>query len=236
MLRISSETKTNQANAFLSPAYWGSLASFLLGLFGVLMISLWKGPPDYLMPMPTVQYGEKLVFYSTLVIVVLFVVRYYSAVSVQLYGGSETSIFRMPRQFRKMMFWFLCLLVFLSGINAFLIGIVGVVPALIVCVVQSGISLLCVGALWVGRQFRPERVKEVELPFTVGEVFFLFPVLYLLVQFTAGSGSTDSDGIAIGFVVALVFFFSLQEWMRIYAHRFRDQFEELLRILDSEAD
>lgn len=225
-------TKT-EINAFLSPAYWGSLLAFLVSLIGTLVLAIVKGPPVQLMEVPQIAAGGSFVVGSAVVVVLAYVIRYYSAVAVQLFGLSEESLFRSPPGFRKAMFVVLSLIVLLAGINTFVVGSIGVVLALIGCMVQSILALTCLLSIWIGRQFRPELFRDVSVPFAGGEVFFIAIVGYLIyVLGTADARGLQGSGIVIGGAVAWTIWFTSHEWSHRYAGELWRQLISLKKILE----
>lgn len=224
-----------EINAFLSPAYWGSLIAFLISLVGTLLLAIVKGPPVQLMDVPDIAAGGSFVVGSAVIVVLAYVIRYYSAVAVQLFGLSEESLFRSPPGFRKAMFVVLSLIVLLAGINTFVVGSVGVILALIGCVVQSCLALLCLLAIWIGRQFRPELFEGVKVPFAGGEIFFIAIVGYLIYALAgADEGRVQGNGIVIGGAVAWTIWFTSHEWSHRYAGELWRQMVSLKRILEQQ--
>jgi hypothetical protein len=225
------------ANAFLSPAYWGSLFAFLFGLCTALLITVFKGPPDYLFPLPEVSEGDFLVVITAIVVVTAYVVRYYSAVAVSLFGLTEYSLFCSPKSFRKVLFWWLACIIFLSGVNSFVVAIVGIIPALVLCIVQSLAAIVSLGAIWVGKQFSPQLLQDATVPFSGGEVFFLAAVGYLLFIFlTPSPNGVESNSLVIGGIVAWTIWFTVHEWLHQYATRIRTQYRALQDTLSNDVN
>ena len=227
--------KTNtlpSINSFLSPAYWGSFASFIIGLFCLFVISVINGPPEYIIKTPISGVGDELIYYCTLSFVCIYIIRYYSAVSVQVYSGSEESLFFLPSTVRKVMFMLLSVLILLCGINSILITTIGVVPALFICSIQSLVSLFCLFGFWIAKHAWPGNFSHIKSGFRIGEIFVMGPVVYLLYCFHFGMDSkVQISGLEIGLLTGLVIWFSLHEWVRLYHRPLAEQFSNLLQEL-----
>ena len=231
---MSKVNENLEINSFLSPAYWGSFGAFMIGLASICVVSIYQGPPRYMIPMPEVEVGAEVVFYSTLFLVCIYIVRYYSAVSVQIYAGSEDFLMMLPSPVRRSMFGLLCFLLSLCGVNSIVISGIGILPALVLCAIQSMLSLFCIFGFWISRFAWDGGAKAAPTGFHLGEVFVLGPVLYLLWAFRFGmEKSSPISTIEISLLLGIVLWFSAHEWIKFHYLPLRQQLDQLSTFLAS---
>lgn len=213
-------------NSFLSPAYWGSFLSFIVGVVGLMVLSIAQGPPQYMLPLPAGFQDHVLAFYSIVGLVCVYIVRYYSAVAAQVYAGSDESLLSLPdARIRTAMFVLLCSLIFLCGVNVMFVMGLGLLPALLICALQSVLSLFTLFGLWVCRRAWPKVFRNVKSGFHWGEVFVFAPVLYIFWSIYSGR---SLSGVEIGMIMAIVIIFTLHEWVRFYREPLYDQYKQLV--------
>src|SRR5690606_16989828 len=119
---------------------------------------------DYLYPLPMVDQTITL-FYCTLAIVFIYLIRHYAAVAVQLYSGSDESIFKLPRWIRVLTFINMVVIIILASVNSFIVSSIGIHVALAVCIIQSVLSLLNLLVFAISRTFKPGLFIDKSPPF-----------------------------------------------------------------------
>ena len=229
-------------NSFLSPSYWGSWLAFIIILLASTVIALVSGPPNYIISFDLNPSESIVEFYCTLIIVLIYLIRHYSAVAVQLYGGHDDSIYDLPGWLRAFTFVALVLLIILASVNSFIVASIGIQIALIVCIAQSILSLLSFFVFAISKLFQPELFRDVSPQFKWNELLFL-PFIIVLLLLVLGVIGTNPEykGLEWGLTTALISFFFMHEWRKTYKPIIYEQLrrlrEELLssKVVESNA-
>lgn len=215
---LDEQSQVPRVNSILSPSYWGSLVGLVVGIVLAAVRAVWFGPP------PSVDAAQEVagpLFYTTLVFVLLFTVRYYSAVSVNIFGGSEQSLWRWPPELKKAGFVLLATLVLLSVIGVMAIITFGVVQSVFICFVMAVLSIVA----WI-LCYALEKVPEIDYG-KVWKTYAAGDALLAIASFVVWSlvSGEPSDDTVSGFVVitGFVAIFVAVEFERRYLRGFRKQ-------------
>lgn len=214
-------------NTAITPAYWGSLLAVIVGMVTLTIATIRSGPPPHVVSAAN-PYAEPI-FYLTIAIILLFTLRYYSALSINIYGGSPASVYRLSPVPRKVMFCLLCL-VFMCVSAAGTIASVGIVTALYLCLFTAVTSFLCWGGLWLlSYEARRKHLKP-RTAFGFGDVFL---VLFMWVAtHTTPTGATGQTVTVFAVIVFAIAFGMIHEFVRVFLPEFRKQLTTLIEVLD----
>ncbi len=223
-------------HSFLSPAYWGSFMA--LGINLLLLVVFVYGGVDIESQMKPVAASNvwDYVYIASVVMVFIFVVRYYSAVAIQTYLGDESQLLKAPKQMKIMLFLIFTLLIFFSGLNTFFIGYPLLLPALFVCLLQTILSLLCVFSIEVWRWFRPSQIPKSNRNYFISELMFGGMVYFLIWMIINTPMETDQASymkVPIGGVIAWATILTIHEWLRLYGRKMYEQFQALWATLSN---
>lgn len=167
-------------NNFLSPTYWGSLVALLTTLLTLVVATVRGAPPSYVSAIAPQEAVSLPIFYCAAAAVALFTIRYYLAITLNVYGGSDDSFHKAHSSIKKFMFVLLCALYFLSTSSVSALSTLGIRAALACCLVMALISLICIIVCWVLSRMDPEKYGATPLSFG-GHDAVLFVVTALFV-------------------------------------------------------
>ena len=207
-------------NEMLTPTYWGSLFALILGLALTVIGSIRSGPPAHVLKLD--ENGLALpLFYGTLLYVFLFTLRYYCAVSVNVYGESSFAVFQWPRGApRRLAFASLVSLVLLSVSSVGAVIALGVAASLMICRLMALISFLIFVVTWVLSHVDSAKYGSVSTAFGLGDLFL----------FALGPNEVTVIGLFV--MTAILAVVIAVEFRRLYWHEFREQFRVLFSVLD----
>ncbi|MCK4724269.1 MAG: hypothetical protein KAT29_00630 [Anaerolineales bacterium] len=225
---------TRVVHSFLSPAYWGSFIALGVNLVLVLVIVYGGIEVEPYKELKAVSGLWDYVYVASVVLVFVFVVRYYSAVAIQTYVGDESHLLKAPKQMKVMLFSIFVALIFLSGLNTFLISYPLLLPALTICLTQTVLSFLCVFAIEVWRWFRPSQIPKSDRNYLISEVMFGSMVLFLMWMINNMPDNSDDLSymkVPIGGVIVWMVILTIHEWLRLYGKKMKEQFVHLKNAL-----
>ena len=222
--------------SFLTPAYWGSFLALGFNLF--LMIVFVYGGIDVGEQKKPEGAGSvwNYVYIASVVLVFIFVIRYYSSVALQTYIGDESKLLKAPKQMKIMLFLVFTLLIFFSSLNTFFIGYPLLLPALFVCLLQTLLSLLCVFSIEVWRWFRPDQIPKSNRNYFISEFMFGCMVYFLILMVMNTPIETEQASyikLPIGGIIAWAVILTLHEWLRLYGKKMYEQAQALWATLAS---
>lgn len=201
----------------INPGYWGSFLALVVGMGIILFVSIHDGVPEH-------AKGKAPAFFFVLAIVFISSLRYYIAVSVNVYEQYSGAILNWPKKLRIIAFSILCALIFLCNVGVAALAGMGTGLALTICILMSVASLLLFGGTWVAEQVKPTLFSNPGSTIAFGD-FFLIALLWL-----AAVSITDSDPSRFtvlwiaGFVAVMLFGLELN---KLYARPFLNQLSEL---------
>lgn len=221
-------------NSFLSPAYWGSFFALCANLILTLLFTYGGISTDFDKELSGLNTLKDYVYIAAILIVFIFVIRFYLAVAMQTYIGDEGALYKAPPQMKVLLFLVFVVLIFLSGINTLFVSYPFVILALWVCIIQSFLSFICVSTIEIWRWFRPSQIPKTDRNYFASEIMFGGMVLFVI--WVVGNAADLQDNltfykIPLGAIIALMIFVALHEWIRLYGKRLRDQLSTLLDAL-----
>lgn len=214
--------------SILTPAYWGSLGGLLFGLSFLVLGPLSTGAPAYLNQIDDEHRWP--VFVATTIIVIVLILRNYSAVSVSTHVGSEASIFRMPPPLRKLIFALLTLVIVACSLAAGAISLVGISMAMRICALMAVMSFLCWLIVWTLSIIKPKIYSTAGAVFGLGDILICGLCLWLSWVTAHGVDSTGETGAGICALTIMLLF--ANECNIIYRQPFLRQFHSLFKALN----
>ena len=169
-------------SAFMHPAYWGSLLALLMGIGVNVVVYLGSntilGNSDNI---PIVQ-SEALILAST-IITALLAIRYYVAVSTNVYCGMEKYIFDLPFPLNVVMFSNLCLIILLCNVVVVIFSLYGPFYVVLFGPFLSIVSLAALVLMFIAHCFRRETLPHPP-PMFIGVEMFLLLTLLVIISFS----------------------------------------------------
>ena len=216
-------------NTAMTPTYWGSLAAVVVGMGALVLSAIRSGPPAHVVPPATPLFVP--IFYLTIVIVLLFTLRYYSALSVNIYGGSASSVYKLSPTPRIVMFCLLSVLVCICVSAAGAIASVGILTALYLCLSSAAISFLCWAVFWLLSYEARRKYIRPHLAFGFGDIIVF--VLMLIATQSLAETVTGSTVTTFAIIVGVMAVVMIHEFARVFLPEFRNQMVDLSQKLQS---
>ena len=201
-------------NIYLNPGYWGSLFALICNLIAMSIIVLFFGRPDYILAYPE-HSSPVALFVLVYIVVLIYVIRFYLAGSVHFFGAetkgmTEYSFLKLPSTLKTMMYTLLVTLIFFSGLNTFVVSVVALRLAIILCVIQSAIAIICAFAFWIAQHVKTD-LGLPKIAFTAKELFFLFCLVLIVWSLTQASDGGDVSFVVTGGAFGLLLFIFFNE-------------------------
>jgi hypothetical protein len=212
--------------SFIQPAYWGSLLALLVGVSLNLAFQLNRADTASEFSRLPAELAFAFTLIAALISIVL-ALRYYAAVTLNLYTNEEQSVLALPSTLRMIVFAVLTLILLLCNVSVALYGSLGSVAVMYLGPIISLVSLFCLLIMWIASLLRPADFRGPEKSFMVTELLHFTSLSLLLYAGALGSDSPSDRALLAGVVGALLVVVFLNEIYRLYFSRLLVQWEEL---------
>lgn len=219
-------------SAFLHPAYWGALVALLVGI-GANVAGFLDGTKydEQLSQLPTELATAFTV--TSIIISVVLAVRYYIAVSINIYSGIEKNVFSLPPPLSAIIFFFLCALIFLCNTTVVIFGLFGPIRVLTLGPIVNIISLIILIIMWIAHLFRPGSLPRPPATFVIVELLLLGTLVTVILfsVFDALNVTLEEKALIAGAGGALVIVMFLHEFWLLFRKPLIEQGRTLIKEL-----
>jgi hypothetical protein len=188
-------------------------------------------PPDYVVAIAKEKEVSRSIFYCSIIVVGVCTVRYYLAITLNLYASASHNFEKMKPKIQKVVFALLCLLYFLTTSSVGAISVVGLKLALWSCLLMAIVSGLCILICWTLGEENKKRYSPTRLSFGGFDAIFFVASLIYVWQI---SNSPDQSSVIWLTVVALfILLITFHEWVGIYRYEIRELLTTIAKFVRS---